>query len=185
MPHDIQRNEIEDELDWLAMSADVWCARETAGDDEMLVDLVFDALADAEVAADCIAALDADKGIRHEAVKVKVVDGWVTLSGEVQDQDERRAAKYAVGAVDGILGISDHIMIASDDLVASEVVTAIKRAFRRSLFIDESLIRVTAAGDTVYLDGRVDSWDSMREAEDAAWAAPGVTKVVDRLAIFP
>ncbi|MGO9581551.1 MAG: BON domain-containing protein [Acidimicrobiales bacterium] len=185
MSQDIHRSEIEDELDWLAMSPDVWCARETARDDEMLVDLVFDALADAEVAADCIAALDADKGIRHEAVKVKVVDGWVTLSGEVQDQDERRAAKYAVGAVDGILGISDHIMIASDDLVASEVVTAIKRAFRRSLFIDESLIRVTAAGDTVYLDGRVDSWDSMREAEDAAWAAPGVTKVVDRLAIFP
>lgn len=90
MPHDIQRNEIEDELDWLAMSPDVWCARETAGDDEMLVDLVFDALADAEVAADCIAALDPDKGIPHDAVKVKVVDGWVTLSGEVQDEDERR-----------------------------------------------------------------------------------------------
>jgi osmotically-inducible protein OsmY len=151
----------------------------------MLVDLVFGALADAEVAADCIAALDADEGIPHDAVRVKVVDGWVTLSGEVQDQDERRAAKYALGAVNGILGISDHIMIASDDMVASEVVTRIKRAFRRSLFIDESLMRVTAEGDTVYLDGTVDSWDSMREAEDAARAAPGVTKVVDRLVILP
>jgi len=37
----------------------------------------------------------------------------------------------------------------------------------------------------VILSGNVHSWSERRQAERAAWAAPGVVQVDDRLAVVP
>ena len=63
--------------------------------------------------------------------------------------------------------------------------TASTSAFRRNAIIDESMIDVTNAGHTIYLDGTVGSSSAHAQAEDTAWDAPGVTEVVDRLVIAP
>ena len=53
----------------------------------------------------------------------------------------------------------------------------------RSAEIDASHITVETNGSEVILRGTVRSWAERREAERAAWAAPGVTKVDNRITI--
>ena len=61
----------------------------------------------------------------------------------------------------------------------------IEAAFKRSAEIDARRIAVTTEDGKVILNGNVRSWAERREAERAAWAAPGVTQVDDRLSITP
>ena len=61
----------------------------------------------------------------------------------------------------------------------------IEAAFKRSAEIDARRVNVTAQDGKVVLSGNVRSWAERREAERAAWAAPGVTQVDDRLSIAP
>jgi osmotically-inducible protein OsmY len=61
----------------------------------------------------------------------------------------------------------------------------IEAAFKRSAEIDARRINVTAHDGTVILSGNVRSWAERQEAEQAAWAAPGVSQVDDRLTVVP
>jgi osmotically-inducible protein OsmY len=151
-------------------------------DNELLVGLTGAAIADGDIAADCVAALDADKFVPHGAVGAEVIDGWVTLSGEVRRHYQRRAAERAVGRVSGVLGVTDQITL-SDEPIPADVAERINKAFDRNAIIDGSLIEVSNVGHTIYLDGTTTSWAAMDAAVDTAWSAPGVFEVVNRLVI--
>ncbi len=118
------------------------------------------------------------------AVSVNVQDSWVTLSGHVRAHFQRQAAKFAVQRVNGVRGITDNIMISSEPM-PSDVAARIDTALKRKAVLDDSVIEVSNDGGTVYLDGTTDSYAAMQTAEDTAWAAPGVTDVVDRLVVVP
>jgi osmotically-inducible protein OsmY len=141
-------------------------------------------IADADVASACRAALDGDHIVPYGAVKADVLDGWVTLSGQVRHHFQRQAAKFAVARVKGVKGVADDIEISSDP-VPSDVAERINEAFARKAILDDSVIQVTNSGSTIYLDGTSDSRTAMQVAEDTAWDAPGVTDVVDRLVLVP
>ena len=81
-----------------------------------------------------------------------------------------------------MLGITNQIELSSDP-IPSDVVDRIKKAFRRNAIIDDSSIEVSNAGHTIYLDGTVGSYTARLQAEDTAWAAPGVAEVIDRTVI--
>ena len=156
----------------------------TMVDNQLLVGLVGDAILDADIAADCVAALDKDRFVPSGSVSVVVTEGWVTLSGEVRRHFQRRAAVHAVRRVDGVLGVTNNIVLTSEP-IPSDVADRINRAFKRNAIIDDSLIEVTSVDHTVYLDGTAGSWYAMDEAVDTAWEAPGVMDVVNRLLIVP
>jgi osmotically-inducible protein OsmY len=67
----------------------------------------------------------------------------------------------------------------------SEIKRKIQDAFKRSAEVDANRITVEANGGEVVLKGTVRSWIEREEAERAAWAAPGVTKVEDRIVVSP
>jgi osmotically-inducible protein OsmY len=171
--------------DLLEATDDTWTVGGVvAVDNELLVGLVGGAITDVDVALKCADALDADRFVPHGSVTAKVVDGWVTLAGQVRRHFERLAAKHAVGRVSGVLGITDEITI-SGEPIPSDVADRINQAFRRRAVLDGSVIEVSNNDHTIYLDGTVSSGTAMQEAENTAWAAPGVYDVVDRLAIIP
>jgi osmotically-inducible protein OsmY len=151
-------------------------------DNQLLVSLVGDSFVDTTVAADCVEALDRDPLVPMGAVSLSVANGWVTLTGQVNHQHERKAAENAVAGVAGVVGVSSEITLAGDPM-PSDIVDRINKAFQRNAIIDDSLIEVSATGNTVYLDGSVDTWYAMDRAVDAAWNAPGVTEVANRLVI--
>ncbi len=151
---------------------------------ELMVGLAGDAIADADIAAACATALDADRLVPHGAVTATVADGFVTLTGEVRRHFQRRVAEHIVGRVAGVRGVTDRITL-SDQPIPSDVADRINKAFERNAIIDGSLIKVSNVGHTIYLDGTVGSHAAMDAALDTAWDAPGVNEVINRLVIVP
>jgi osmotically-inducible protein OsmY len=156
----------------------------TAIDNQLLVGPLGAAVTDSDLADKGRTALDNDRFVPHGAVMVDVSDGWVTLTGEVRRHFQRKAAEHAVGRIAGVLGVTDKITL-SDEPIPSDVADRINRAFARNAIIDDSRIKVSSTGHTVYLDGVTDSWAAMDTALDCAWSAPGVNDVVNRLTVLP
>jgi osmotically-inducible protein OsmY len=154
----------------------------TMVENRLLVGIAGGAIADADIAADCVAALDHERLVPHGSVHAEVTDGWVTLSGEVRHHLQRRAAEHAVRGVDGVVGLTDAISLTSGP-IPSDVVDRIGAAFRRNGVIDDRSIEVTSSDHTAYLDGTVPDRFAMDEAVGTAWLAPGVRDVVNRLVI--
>jgi osmotically-inducible protein OsmY len=66
---------------------------------------------------------------------------------------------------------------------ADDVKRKIEEALKRSAVIDSQRISVEARDGAVVLTGTVRSLAERDDADRAAWAAPGVTKVDNRLVI--
>lgn len=151
-------------------------------DNELLVGYAGDAVADLDIQAACVKALDADRLVPHGSVKPSVLDGLVTLTGEVRHHFQKQAAEHAVGRIPGVLGVNNDITL-SDQPIPSDVADRINKAFKRNAILDDSLITVSNTGHTIYLDGTVGSWTAMDQAVDTAWSAPGVQEVINRLKV--
>ncbi|ELR04316.1 hypothetical protein GMDG_09023, partial [Pseudogymnoascus destructans 20631-21] len=67
----------------------------------------------------------------------------------------------------------------------TEIKKKIQEAFQRNAELDANSITVESNGGEVVLKGKVRSWIEREEAERIAWLAPGVTKVIDQIAVAP
>jgi osmotically-inducible protein OsmY len=139
---------------------------------------------DPEIARQAVASLRSQLPISAERIKVVVKNGWVTLEGTVEWHYQRNIAEAAVGYIRGVKSVTNLIGL-RPRAEPIEIKKRIEEAFRRSAEIDANHITVEANGSEVVLKGSVRSWTEREEAERAAWAAPGVTKVEDRLAVSP
>ena len=65
---------------------------------------------------------------------------------------------------------------------ANDVKQRIEAALKRHAEIEANAIRVTVQeGNKVVLEGKVDNWGERYAVENAAWSAPGVKSVEDRM----
>ncbi|MCC7417417.1 MAG: BON domain-containing protein [Acidobacteria bacterium] len=139
---------------------------------------------DSDIAQAAVNALQWNTMVPTERVAVAVSSGWVTLNGSVDWQYQKDAAARAVRDLTGVRGVNNGITV-EPHVRWGDVRDKIEAAFKRSAEIDARRINVTATDGKVILSGNVRSWAEREEAERAAWAAPGVTQVDDRLSVTP
>jgi osmotically-inducible protein OsmY len=137
---------------------------------------------DEDIARAAVNRLEWTITVPKDRIKVKVSKGWVTLEGEVEWQFQKNAAAEAVRNLVGIKGVINHIVVKERPSTA-EVKAKIEEALKRSAEVDASHITVETEGDKVILKGTVRSWFEREEAERAAWRAPGVRKVDNRIIV--
>jgi osmotically-inducible protein OsmY len=139
---------------------------------------------DPEIARDAIAQIKSELPYSWDRIRVIVNRGWLTLEGEVEWNYQRERAEAAVRRIRGIKGITNSIEV-KPRVAPTEIRRKIEEALRRAAEIDASRITVETNGGQVILRGTVRSWAERQEAERAAWAAAGVTKVENRIIISP
>ena len=139
---------------------------------------------DSDIAQAAVSALQWNTLVPANRISVAVSNGWLTLKGNLDWQYQKEAAARAVRDLTGVRGVSNEIVV-QPPVNAGDVQAKIEAAFKRSAEIDARRIAVTAQDGKVILTGNVRSWAERQEAERAAWAAPGVTRVEDRLSVTP
>lgn len=143
------------------------------------------ARSDPEIARDLAQATRLDVALPVNGVKTTVQDGFVTLEGTVEWNFQRARIEAASRNVPGVRGVMNHIVITQKPVSTVEVLHKIEDALRRNAEVDARRITVSAKEGQVHLYGSVRSWIEREEAERAAWAAPGVSDVIDHISVMP
>ncbi len=116
------------------------------------------------------------------AVQAEVRNGFVTLTGDVEWNFERETIKNQISHLAGVRGIDNRIEL-QPRVSEKDVSKSIARALHRNADFERSHVKIDVNGGTVIITGDVQAYYEKELIEDAVWAAPGVTEVVDQLRV--
>jgi osmotically-inducible protein OsmY len=139
---------------------------------------------DADLAHAAVNALRWNTQVPDERIQVKVSDGWLTLEGEVDRYYQRHAAEGAVRYLQGVKGVNSLITLRAAP-TPDDIKQRIRDSIKRQAEIDADHVTVETSGSRVTLRGTVRSIAERRDAERAAWNAPGVTSVENDINVAP
>src|SRR6202171_1214236 len=137
---------------------------------------------DSDIAEAARASLKTDSRVPADRIKVIVERGWITLEGTVDYYYQKSAAESDVRYLMGVKGVTNALLV-TPKVSPTEVRMKIEEALKRSAQLEANRISVEAHGGKVILSGTVRSWAEREEAELAAWAAPGVSQVDNRIKV--
>jgi osmotically-inducible protein OsmY len=138
---------------------------------------------DSDIAAAAVDAVKWISTVPEDTVKITVRDGWLSLEGAVEGWHQKSAAQEAVRNLAGVKGVINLIAI-KPKVASMDIKGAIKAAFERHALLDAQKIQVETNGGNVVLRGHVRSFIEREEAERAAWAAQGVSRVENRIVLI-
>lgn len=140
--------------------------------------------ADPEIARAAVQALEWHVAVPEQRIQVKVEQGWVKLTGEVDWYFQKEAAEKAVRSLVGVKGVANAITVKARP-TPGDIRERIKETLQRGAEFDAEHITVQLDGHKATLRGTVRAYAEKRDAERAARNAPGVTEVENLLAIDP
>lgn len=151
--------------------------------EEIKVRLALDFQRDDDVIAlAAVNRLGWDVSVPRDAVKVSVEKAWVTLTGEVPWHYQKEAAEQDIRHLYGVVGVTNQISI-KPSVDVSNISDNIMHAMHRSWFFDPKTINVRATLGRVTLTGTAKSPHDRDVAASTAWAAAGVTEVVNEISV--
>ena len=122
--------------------------------------------------------------VPSDRIKVKVEKGWITLTGEVDYDYQRRACEDAVRSLRGVRGVTSLTTVKRGS-PPKDVVTEIEKALSREALLEGRTIAVEVSNGAATLKGCVHCYAERNEAAKTALRAPGVTSVNNLLMVDP
>lgn len=123
---------------------------------------------------------------RNGTIEYEVVDGVVTMNGEVPGLGHKRLAGvlawWIPGSRDVVNGIGENPPEQDSD---DEVSDGVRVALEKDVFVNASQIRVSTSDFVVTLEGQVTSEAEKDMAGRDAWYVFGVDKVLNKLTVRP
>ena len=138
---------------------------------------------DADIAGAALDGLHRSVSVPKIGIDVTVSHGIVTLRGNVEWHFQRQAAENAVRDLAGVIDVVNMICVKPRRPSGKLIKRNIESAFQRNAVLDARRIDVETKDGTITLRGTVHSLQERREAERAAWAAPGAQAVENHLVI--
>lgn len=132
-------------------------------------------------------AKEIDRALRStsnvpESVKAEIIKHNVTLTGEVDWEFQRTAAKRAVQYLRGVCTVNNLITLRPRPS-AADAEERIRAALTRNAELDAKTIDVAVSGNKVTLTGTVKSWAEKHQAGMAAWSSPHVVDVENLIVV--
>lgn len=157
-------------------------------------------LSDEALAGRALQALFWSALLLQEHIQVTVADGRITLSGEVLSWADRAAAEQVVARLQGVRAVTNLIAVQpwagsgvsgtggtaeayGRDAESGSIPGRIEALYARRTGLGATEIRISAVGGKVVLRGQVSASRDRDLANRVAWAAPGVTEVLDQLTV--
>lgn len=137
---------------------------------------------DDQIARRALKIIAWDTTVPGDKIRIKVENGWITLSGEVEWKFQKAGVEEAVRKLSGVTGVTNLITVRPCADVG-DVKHRIEEALRRNAQLDAEGIRVFVDGGKVTLQGHVSALHERSVAEQAAWSAPGVWSVEDQIVV--
>jgi len=137
---------------------------------------------DPEIRGDVLQALMLD-ALVPTTIDAMVNDGIVTLTGTAQWRYQCDEAEFVAANILGVIDVENDVDILSPVPDAGEAHHSIKKALERNAKLDAENIAVSSSHGRVTLTGSVRSWSEHDAAVTAAWSAPGIITVDDRLRV--
>lgn len=151
--------------------------------DQMIVELPGGLRTSDEIVAErAHVRLASNTSVPTDRIHISVEEGVVTLRGDVDWENQRRAAEEELHGLDSASEIRNKIEV-KPPLKVALARDRISEAIRRVAPLDVDKINVSTEGSRVTLSGAVNFWHEKNVAENAAWSIPGVTGVVNEIVV--
>lgn len=151
--------------------------------DEIAIELPEQCQTSDEIVAErAYSRLATNRSVPLARVHLEVKDGVVTLRGDVDWQYQRLEAEADLHKLDCIRDVRNELTVkpaVKQELVQSKV----RDALARLSPLDAENIEIETNGTAVTLTGAVTSWHEKGLAESAVWSVPGVTSVLNKVAV--
>ena len=128
--------------------------------------------------------MDWDVTVPNASITVKVHEGRVTLTGEVEWAYQRTAAETGLRQLTGVRSISNQITL-TPRAKTIDIKRRLVDALERRADVAASHVTISVVGPKVTLEGALPTWAERDAVEHAVWATPGVTAVEDLTTIGP
>jgi osmotically-inducible protein OsmY len=140
---------------------------------------------DAEIAQNILNAWEHNKLVPQNKIKVKVLDGWVKLKGEVVWKYQEMAANDSIKNISGVKGVTNLIKVKSEPELKEPIkLIGLEAALRNDLCIDQEDIKVEVNQNNLKLTGLVGSLYQKDEAGRLACNTHGVKSVDNELSVI-
>lgn len=137
---------------------------------------------DSEVAHAVKNVLDWNVFIPTNAVKVMVEHGWVTLSGKVAADYQRRIAESSIRYLSGVMGVRNQLVL-KPAVSGSVLKTDIEAVLQRRATKEAKGIGIDIHDHEVTLTGTVNSLAERDLVSRAVWDSPGVWQVCNNIQV--